>query len=489
MKKYLLLFFVFSLAAAMYLSFPISSKEHFVSIKDKAFELEGKPFYPIALNYVVTMQANDNGDLWPSSFNGYNAGEKYRYTGKDSSLMELKAELDLIKEMGFNTVRIVRIGEEQVDEATGLLSVSAIVKNERTVRFQLEQKENFIKYTNALDTLFDLADQAGLKVIFLVNVQPDVATTDMHLMKIAQRFKESSSIMAFDFFNEPLYFDKKDRHKKEVIEITSRWRQIVRMYAPKHLTTIGLEGIREVFEWDPNILDVDFISLHPYQYEPEQVRNEIYWYGKYITKPWMLGETAISADNDSVSYEEQRKFAEVTLKQTRNCGGIGYSWWQYKDVDWHLFHANYMGVVNWTGFTKTKKPNIPVGGTVKPLVEEFKKFDPSTPKEECLCFKNYYNYTSNNSFRIIGKFVDEESGKPIEGAVILGWNEGWTHSYHTISKADGTFELTSNYPFYHWMASSTNYLMIRGEVMPDTAKTVNGIRTLDFGQLTLQELK
>jgi len=488
MKKYILLFVVFSLSAVVYLSFPLKGNEHLVTLEKDGFVLDNKPFYPVALNYILTLQGNAEGEIWASPFDGYNPDNKYLYTNRDSCRMQLKAELDLIREMGFNTIRLVRIGEEALqDERTGALAVKATINNTHDTTLLLSEKSNYEKYLNALAEVFSMADEAGLKVIFLVNVLPDARSTEDHLLKVAKRFRDTPSLMAYDLFNEPLYFDRKERQKEEVIAICKRWNTILKLYAPNQLFTIGLEGIREVFEWDPNILDVDFVSLHPYQYEPEQVRNEMFWYGKYIKKPWMIGETAIPADNDSVSYEEQRKFAEITLKQARDCGAIGYSWWQYKDVDWHLFHANYMGMVSWKGYTKTKKPNITLTGTVKPLAREFQKYDPSAPKGNCVCLPNYYNYTSNNEFRLRGKFVDDD-GKPIEGAVLLGWNEDWSHSYHTISKPDGSFELLSNYPYYHWMGSATMYTMIRADVLLQNTKVVDGIKTVDLGVLKLKKL-
>lgn len=158
--------------------------------------------------------------------------------------------------------------------------------------------------------------------------------------------------MAYDLFNEPLYFDvPHHRPKEEVHEVVKRWRQLVRKHAPHQLVTIGLVGVPEVFAWDPAILDVDFISFHPYEYEPDQVRNEIHWYGQHVEKPWIVGETAIPADNDSVPYADQLEFARKTLAQTVACGGIGYSWWQFKDVHWGKFHADHMGVVNREGWT------------------------------------------------------------------------------------------------------------------------------------------
>jgi hypothetical protein len=345
------------------------------------------------------------------------------------------------------------------------------------------------RYFDALSQLFKEIHDAGLKVILLIRMRPDVKTTEIHAAKLARYFRNDATIFAYDLFNEPLYFDRKDRKKKEVFEISKRWYKSLKKNAPLQLVTIGLEGIREVHEWDPDILSVDFISLHPYEYEPEQVRNEIYWYGKYITKPWIIGETAIPADDDSVSYEEQKRFAHKTLRQTIHCGSAGFSWWQYKDVDWRRFHPSFMGVVNRKGITKTEKDGLPVRGTIKPTALEFANVVTSVQSDSCLCLSNYYNYTYNHSFRITGHLIDEKTKQPVEGGVVLGWNQWWSHSYHTITKADGSFELTSDYPFYHWIASATMYSMVRGDVNPDSARTDTGkIPTVNIGNLKVKKL-
>ena len=488
MKKYLIIFLLFSAASIIYLSFPFELKKNFISIKDNKFNLNSKDFYPLTLNYIVSMQIDRNG-ICPCPYIGYNPDTKYLYTTKDSSLMQLKAQMDLIKEMGFNSVRLVGIGETRIDEKkAGELSIVARIENERDTVIVLSQNDNYIKYFNALDELFDVVNKAGLKTIFLTRMSMEYKTTEDHLRRLAAYFKNDTSIMAYDLFNEPLYFDTPERNKRDVFKIVKRWNKIQKMYAPNQLTTIGLEGIREVFEWDPNMLDVDFISYHPYQYEPEQVRNEIYWYGNFTKKPWIIGETAIPADGDSVSYEAQKIFANKTLKQAYNCGASGYSWWQYKDVEWQVFHASFMGVINRKGEMKTTKENIVVEGTQKPITEEFKKFNPAAKKESCLCLPNYYNYSQHNKFRLKGYLADDNND-PIEGGVILAWNQYWSHSYHTITKGDGSFELLSDYPFYHWMASASMYTMVRGDISPDTAKVhTDKIPTINIGKLEIEKL-
>ncbi len=487
MKKYILIFLLFSVSAILYLSFPIRHAEHFVSIRDKKFFLDDKEFYPVTLNYMVSVQTDEQeSELWPCAYTGYNKGFKNLYTTKDSCLMQLKADMELIKEMGFNTVRLVSIGEEIVNKKTGELSVGAAVGNGRKTALPLSNNKNYDNYFNALDELFTIANNAGLKVIFLTRMSADVRSTEYHLMKVTSHFKDNPSILAYDFFNEPLYFDSLEHTKEQVYNTVKRWNKIVKMYAPHQLSTIGLAGIREVFEWDPNILDVDFLSFHPYEYEPEMVRNEMYWYYKELKKPWMLGETAIPADNDSVSYLEQNKFANKTLKQAYNCGAMGYSWWQYKDVEWYSFHANFMGVVTLDGNTRTKQNDVVIG-TVKPVADEFRNYKPGEQKDTCSCMTNYYNYTKFRDSRIVGKLITAD-GDPIAGGVIIAWNQWWSKSYITITKADGSFEILGNFPFYHWMASATEYSMVRGDVLPDTAKVTAGIPTMNLGMLQIKKL-
>lgn len=494
MKKYFILFLILCGAAFIYLSYSLPpekksagiKKKGFVSIEKKKFKLNNKDFIPITLNYMVSVQS-DSVNLWPSAFIGYNGEQSgHLYTTQDSCLMQLKADMELIKEMGFNSVRLVAIGEESVSgkENSGL-HIDANVGNKKILSFPLNSDSNYQKYFKALEMLFDIVNKTGLKIVFLVRTLPDVEATEIHVRKVAEHFKNDTAIMAFDLFNEPLYFDLKERTKEDVYFITKRWRRIFNTYAPNHLITIGLTGIREVFEWDPNILDVDFLSMHPYEYGPDQVMNEIYWYGSCIKKPWIIGETGLSADNDSVTYETQKKFADRTIKQAFSCGAIGYSWWQYKDVQWFNYQPNFLGLLNWKG--EIKKNNIVIKGSLKPVAEAFKNIDP-LKKEDCLFLPNYYNYSNFKTFRLTGHLFDDDN-EPINGGVILAWNEHWSKSYHTVTKPDGSFELLSNFPLYHWMASATMHSRVRGDLEPDKVKPDNNIPTLSIGKLKISKLK
>lgn len=292
--------------------------------------------------------------------------------------------------------------------------------------------------------------------------------------------------MAYDFFNEPLYFDSLKHEKADVYKHTLYWNKIVKTFAPHQLSTIGLACQRELFAWDPNLVNVDFLSMHPYEYEPDQVRNELFWYYKHIKKPWIIGETGIPSNNDSIPYSNQVKFAEKIFPQLINCNGQGFSWWQYKDLDWGYYHQNFLGVINRNGFTRNSK-NEWVHGTPKPVTAAIKAFNPYMKKQPCLCPDNQYNYSQNTAFRIVGKLVGENN-QPLENGGILAWDEWWINHYFSPTKPDGTFAIYSNYPFYHWMVSASMYETILKNVDPSEAQTVNGVPTIDLGTIQLKKV-
>jgi hypothetical protein len=503
LKKYLLFFLALVIGGLLvllfeevpdrnFVSIPKGTyhKKDFVSMGENSFELHGKNFYPMAVNYIASMQTDGN-DYWPRPTVDYAIDSSGINQSKKQSLEALQADMMLIREMGFNTVRIVgftEAGIEQDSNRYSKLLARAHTQDNNYADLPLLDTTNDRKYFNAIALLLKEVNKAGLKAILTLRIRPDVLTTEFLLDRLTHYFKNDATIFAYDLFNEPLYFDRPNREKKEIYAVTRRWKKICKHNSPHQLVTIGLEGIREAHAWDPHIINVDFISFHPYEYEPEQVRNEIYWYSKHVKRPWMIAETAIPADNDTVPYEKQKQFAGKTLKQTYDCGAWGYSWWQYKDVKWQRFHASFMGVLNRLGQTKVPNTNLIVNGSVKPVAEEFKLFTSGTKKDNCLCLSNYYNYSEHQDCRVSGILLDEKN-KPIVGGVILAWNENWTHSYHTITKDDGSFEVRGNFPFYHWIASANGYSRVRGDLKPDTASMgTDGIPTMDLGKLKIKSL-
>ena len=454
----------------------------FVVLREGAFEVHGKPFFPIALNYVVSSRASGN-ELWAGPAKDYARMDPNATITKESSLASLRADMELIREAGFNTVRLVGIGELARDREGVWLPAYTV--HDADTLIELGWKDPL--YLNALDEALKVVEEAGLRTILLTTVHEDAPSTATLFKMVADHFANDTSIFAFDLFNEPLYFDGPERPKSEVLRITQGWRKMMRDHAPNHLYTVGLTGIRETFEFDPNILGVDFISFHPYEYEPDQVRNEMRWYHNNVEVPWIIGETAIPADNDSVPYEEQRQFALSTMKQSRACGAIGYSWWHFQDVAWGRFHADYMGVLDREGVTRTKS-GAEVRGTPKPVMKALTSFDPWADPGECICLPNYLNYSNGKVSKITGRLIDEH-GDPINEGTIIGWNEHWSSSYHTTSGPDGRFELRGSFFFHHWMVSATRHDMERGDCDPVAFKRgPDGIPAYELGDIVVERL-
>ncbi|PIQ16053.1 MAG: hypothetical protein COW67_05040, partial [Flavobacteriales bacterium CG18_big_fil_WC_8_21_14_2_50_32_9] len=285
MKKIsLLILFIFLSAYLIFIFFKIKFNKTLPYINNNNFYVEGKKYHPIVLNYIVSYQT-DGKDYWGTPTVDYGTF----YHSKAASHKALSAQFDLIKELGFNTIRIVGIGEPNIDKKLGTLSFRLKRSETTDTLIYLDNVHAYKNYFNAIDDLLKLAQQSGLHIILLTKLSSNHVSSNYHLKKITQRFKNNKTILAIDLFNEPLYFDSPEKEKKEVRTIVKKWQQTVKNADNNRLTTIGLEGVREIFRWDPNILPVDFISYHPYEYEPEQVRNEIYWYGKYTKKPWIIG--------------------------------------------------------------------------------------------------------------------------------------------------------------------------------------------------------
>jgi hypothetical protein len=70
---------------------------------------------------------------------------------------------------------------------------------------------------------------------------------------------------------------------------------------------------------------------------------------------------------------------------------------------------------------------------------------------------NYYNMVGYKNYRIRGRVVERNTGRPIEGAVVRGWNEWWNVGQNTFTHTDGYFELYSNDENIHFEISARGY--------------------------------
>jgi hypothetical protein len=428
----------------------------FVYTSGKEFKLENQRFFPIMLNYCVKFRSV-NGEFFASSIKEYENPKIYEGNSRDSSLNVLRGHFKLIKELGFNTIRL--IGTDKISRnQNGHVGFSiSNGDNEEFISIETGSK----KIIDALKDIVLLAKELDLHLMVLL--KPPIKNPEITLFtkQVLTAFKNETSVFSYDFFNEPLYFDINDnsqdpyifREKKDAYSIVSNWKEMMMLYAPNQLFTIGFAEPIEVFEWDPTILPVDFVNMHTYH--PLRVPNEIYWYSKHIEKPWMIGETSLPADNDSISYDDQLQFLKEAYLRMINCGGSGFGWWAFQDdTGWGNFEHFYTSLLNHEGVTFTADGKHRILGSVKPAGLEVKNLSKLKPSYSCPCWSNYYNMLGYENYVIEGCVLKAGVLKPAKGAIIRGWSNDWSIGANTFTDENGNFTLYSNTEFVHFEISA-----------------------------------
>lgn len=451
MKQSRHLIFLFSIVVAFLLTLSSCrekatdiSETDFIYVEDSCFMLHGEPFFPIMLNYIVSFQnTQDDGFLVAPSIN-YDSVGYVEAWGKEAVQKQLDGHFQLIREMGFNTLRICFDRTDQDDQGYFYRADNR--------KFRIGNVSDEQAILRGLRDFMEIAQKHGLRVMLLIKCPLHSPAIELFTTRIMNTFRDCPTLFAYDFMNEPLYFDPvMKRKKKEARKMAEHWKKLMTRHAPYQLFTIGFAEPIEVFEWDPSMLPVDFVEFHTYH--PLRVASEIYWYSKYVGKPWMVGETALPADNDSISYEEQASFLRETYQLVRDAGGCGYGWWEYQECPDGNFEAQYTGLLNHQGRTTTADGKHTIYGTLKPTgrclpqLADYKQ----KPMERPV---NYYNMLGYKNIRITGTIIDQRTKKPIEGAVIRGWNECWDVGMNTFSDENGQFTLYSNDECVHFEISA-----------------------------------
>lgn len=382
----------------------------YISLHDGAFLLNGEKWFPLMLNYKAEMHMVDGVlEVTPASW----------YTGGN-----IRSHFDTIAAWGFNAVRVCL---DVLDERNDTASMF------RATRHMVQQ-----------------ADSAGLHVMILIKAPFEGYWRD-YAIGLMHALSDMPALWAYDLMNEPLYFDPDpNRTKQDAINIVNEWRTLVRIHAPHQLFTVATAEPIEVFEWDPSMLPVDFIEMHTYH--PLRVQSEMWWYSHYCGKPWMVGETGLPADGDSIPYEAQLQFLQETYRYAIQCGAIGYGWWEFQDCPEGVnFEAQYTGLRDRNGKMKSNNPKL------KQLLNSSHVSYLTSHISHPV---NYYNMLAYTNLTATGQVIDN-NGNPIEGAVIRGWNADWSVGVNTYSDSTGHFRLVSNDICTHFEISAPHHSKVK----------------------------
>jgi hypothetical protein len=452
--------------------FVITMQGQYVTIEGRQFKDEnGDDFYPVVCNYIVNYFFNkDTSDFFLSP---QSDGWGYECDGATTCDTQFYHNFLQLKHMKFNSIRLFGANPLYVDTLNGFRSGFRIdaFHNTTTIpdpdpvrHFYLNSPYQTDSISHKIFTLIDRmlvqANHAGLKVILVTGgakykfyPKLDTAYYSEFLTALSHHIANHSpqearnALMAYDLLNEPYSSDQtgwpwSDGHyKKDVCNRVANWYNAVKPSDSCHLVTMGAGGVDDILEYDLSVMKLDFASPHLYPrkttYEPDSARftammnrvhGILYWIGKNCQMPFLIGETGFSAQEniqpDSGTHEdtsEQRQYAEITLQQTRDCFGSGYSWWKYQNADWGSVYENNFGLLN-DGFCTPRCYNLE-----KPVVKAFENFNASAPPNTCYPPTNYFdpwNYKKYSldtiTHTIQGNVRDSITGVAIRDAVVFG---------------------------------------------------------------------
>ena len=430
----------------------------FVYLDEDKFMVEGEEWFPIMLNYRLDWRKfGDTACVSPAFYYGYDMG--WDADNEKDTRKQLEENFAQISGWGFNALRLC------VD----------VVNHDSLGYFYAPKAEASYLIKDScdvfgnLDSVVNCAKRNGLRIMFLLKA-PFEEELKEYTIALMRHFANNPTVWAYDFMNEPLYFDPvKNREKMDAVEVAIAWYSMRTLAAPNQLMTIGFSEPIEVLEWDPSMMPVDFVQIHTYS--PLRVASEMYWYGKYINRPWMIGETGLPCDGDSIPYEWQAMMMKETYQCAIDNGAIGYGWWEYQDCIIGDFEGMYTGLINRAG---EEKPACK-------MVKELKATKHTTKPPV-----NYYNMVGYNNIKVTGTIVDKRN-RPIEGAVIRAWDENWAIGQHTFSDSLGHFELYSNDYCRHFKISAPGYSVM--QLHPEIEYTPNIEGTLPNQRLEYQQIQ
>ena len=433
----------------------IYSMAQYVTLKGKDFYVGNEKFYPMVMNYGMSMVFNgENYFLSPYRF--YITSNFECSNAADCS-DQAQDDFNYIAGMKFNTLRISGF-KPLYDTATQLLKfvytgIPSYAVSYLSVNPYNPSDPGLLIVLSLYEKILELANATTphpLKIIpMMKGDKTDLDETEVNLLSaffasLAARLYNSNhgnALLAYDVFNEPAYHTKTSKTKQEACEIVSTWYDIIKANAPNHLVTIGNCGMDDIWSFDPSILKVDFNSLHYYpRFRPyedrtlphiqklarERTTNHLYWFQQSSIVPWIIGETGFTAGRNygvanglDGALTDQKNFAAYSLDAVCNCGGSGYSWWQYQDHQYNGFDPGMSGLLE-----KGTPPSLAIE---KPAVEAFRSYTPgvtgpcpvgySPTVDETKLYYNPYRHTAPNNLKITRHIVDQD-GEPIKNAVV-----------------------------------------------------------------------
>ena len=427
-----------------------------VTLRGKDFYIGNEKFYPMVMNYCIDWVLKGE-DFFHSPHHGYGATNGYECNSLSTCSAQLQTDFNYIAGMGFNALRIMGLSPRYFSGQGLTFQHYPWPLQYFPVDPYNNSDPGLLVMLSTYDKILELAHTASLKVIFMLpGGSKTLDATEIglknHFLAVVSSYLSSSSysntLFAYDLINEPGYvINNPYKTKQEACEIVSTWYDIIKANDPQRLVTVGNYNIDDIFTFDPSILKVDFNSVHYYphfksyedrtdptiqQMARQRTANTLYWFNQASIVPWIVGETGFTASAShgiasglNGTLADQGDYVQYTLDAICNCGGSGFSWWQYQDVWWGTPKEDFLGLLE---RANTPKPSA----EKQPAVNHIRNYVPRTtgacPVDRTDTFnasKTYYNHYryeySANDPKIIKRHVKDTDGNPIKDAVVRVW--------------------------------------------------------------------
>jgi hypothetical protein len=372
----------------------------FVYWENDQFMYQGEPFILKAANYHVSYHVKIDGSD-TTCYYGPNYGCLYKWSGyypsdQDSLNDLMHAHFKLIKDMGFNTVRVLNwvacndfeganlylpVWDRYSYKLTGFkVSVDSCVGDCETYQDYLYFRDYQDKFFEASDKVMEIAAEYGLKVLWNCGAgELEYNLSEYHdfLDTISKRYANDTALFAYDFWAEPEAFAIASIDSNTVLtrqaafNITNQMNSIIKTNDKNHFTTIGTVDLRHELDFGFKSLNADFLNVHIYDitafyynlpdYATENIlKRDIFWLKNNLTdKKWLIGEVGMPGGDTTqlddpphytgiyADWEEQNRVASVILDYSVACSNNGIVWFRFHDVNWGSADKEKAVIFDW----------------------------------------------------------------------------------------------------------------------------------------------
>lgn len=497
----------------------------------------GEPFFPLIMNYTLDLLV-DSGTtdvqslrVLPSGAYDRNEFDRYEHTTQADLLDQFDDHLDKIASMGFNTLRIVGLVPRMRRDLAGGRHYTLFAKPDGAewtadVRMELDTAGFADPVSERLFALSRLAlaraSAKGFRSILLCadDYKPEATPEEQltpaddaaaatlyakYLARLAEELEEASGLFAYDLWNEPALtnYALDALPKATVCAYTTQWYDSLKAHDPDRLVTLGGTAHEELGSWDPAVMKLDFYAPHLYPTPElvdgddiapavERVKAQLYWLGADCPMPYVIGETAFSAEADTVdpmdfhtgpdnkhldtvdahhrlpymhgTEQQQADYATGTIDATRNYLGSGYAWWGFQNnrganlADEQLertYFYNWFGLLKYgnTGYGWLPPPwDTPHPWRDKPVVAALENYTlPAEPEGLPAPPANYFDWygltdTVERSYTLVDQYEEPVANAMVEAVWFYGDAGFGVVDFWTRTPTDGDGECVLRKP-------------------------------------------